>query len=358
MNRDESPIQYRTASPNPPVFSLIVPVTVEATDVDPAAVRPRLEALREGLEAVGRTLDERYEVLFVVDGRSEAIAQAVQGLMAYDTRIRLVMLSRPFGVEAALAAGQDHASGRAMLCFRTAEACDPSLAGELVRRWQQGGELCFAERPAGPAPTGRPLSPTRQRLVDLWAGPVRERPVAPPEPPAVLLDRRVAEALREMRARTPQAFVPVRNAGFRQEGVPWGAPATPPRRRPHTLRTSLSLGGRIDPFAAALGLAGTVLSGAAVVILLLNLLLWPLGAAGTAGAVLVLMLLLAGGLAVAVGYVAQRAAAPPPTFLPAELPSAVYIVSERYGFPEEEEEEVVDVPVARDEERNEITVWT
>lgn len=84
------------------------------------------------------------ELVCVDDGSSDDTAARVRKLAASDTRIQLVELSRNFGKEGAMAAGIDHARGRAVVIMDADLQHPPGFVLEMIRLWREGFEVVDA----------------------------------------------------------------------------------------------------------------------------------------------------------------------------------------------------------------------
>src|SRR6202167_4564702 len=66
------------------------------------------------LLAVLEQLPQKFEILYVDDGSSDATPDILREFQALDERIRVPRFSRNFGHQLAIAAGLEHASGDAV----------------------------------------------------------------------------------------------------------------------------------------------------------------------------------------------------------------------------------------------------
>ncbi len=121
----------------PPDLSVVVPVHDEQE-----AIAPFLAALGPVLAATG--LD--HEIIFVDDGSRDETVRAVELAAARDPAVKLVCLSRNFGKEAALTAGLEWASGRAVIPMDVDLQDPPELIADFVRLWRAGHDIVYAER--------------------------------------------------------------------------------------------------------------------------------------------------------------------------------------------------------------------
>lgn len=115
--------------PDHPEISIVVPVFEEGT----------------GLNAFARSVDEElakitssYEILFIDDGSADSTWDVLQGISAVLPRVRAIGLSRNFGKESAIAAGLDHARGKAIVVMDGDGQHPPSLLPLLVQPWRAG----------------------------------------------------------------------------------------------------------------------------------------------------------------------------------------------------------------------------
>ena len=156
-------------------FSLLCPVYNQAD---------RLGDSYERLKTVAEGLGERYEIIFVNDGSTDASLETIRQLAKRDGSIKYVDLSRRFGRPSAVMAGCDHAVGRAVIALDSgAVDCLP----QLVEKWQGGAEVVYT---AGRDPEG-----------GLWRR-IRRAGATQADPAeaagACLLDRKVVLAIRRL----------------------------------------------------------------------------------------------------------------------------------------------------------------
>ena len=121
-----------------PELSVIMPVHNEQENL------PELyRRLRQALAGVGS-----YELIFVDDASRDGSAGIIASLAATDPAVKLLRLSRNFGHQAAMAAGLDHARGRAVVLMDADLQDPPEVIGELLDAWRAGGEVVYAVRQA------------------------------------------------------------------------------------------------------------------------------------------------------------------------------------------------------------------
>ncbi|MBI1244757.1 MAG: glycosyltransferase [Alphaproteobacteria bacterium] len=199
--------------PAVPDLSVIVPVFNESAGL--AALFARLGAVLDGLNL-------KSEIICIDDGSRDATWDALKAARATDARIKLVRLSRNFGKDVALTAGLRRAAGRAIVMMDADLQHPPELIPEFVARWREGLDMVYAVRTTRNADTfvrrwaSRAFYRVFRHLTDIrmppGAGDFR------------LVDRRVADVLRDMpeRARFMKGLYAW--VGFRHGGVPFDPP--------------------------------------------------------------------------------------------------------------------------------------
>jgi glycosyltransferase involved in cell wall biosynthesis len=120
-------------------ISLIVPVKDEEAAVAPFV--SRVTEVLDGLPGVGS-----WEIIFIDDGSGDSTMPAIIVAHARDRRIRALSLSRNFGKEAALSAGLDHATGRAVIPMDVDLQDPPEVIGEMLVKWREGFEVVYGVR--------------------------------------------------------------------------------------------------------------------------------------------------------------------------------------------------------------------
>jgi polyisoprenyl-phosphate glycosyltransferase len=120
-----------------PDLSIIVPVFNEADNIREMARR---------LCAVLDKLNLRYEILFVDDGSQDETWAVISELGNRHGPITGLSFSRNFGKEIAIAAGLDHATGRAAVLMDADLQHPPELIETFVDYWRQGYKNVFGQR--------------------------------------------------------------------------------------------------------------------------------------------------------------------------------------------------------------------
>ncbi|HTY16904.1 MAG TPA: glycosyltransferase family 2 protein [Myxococcota bacterium] len=244
----------------------------------------------------GEALD--YELLFVNDASTDHSLAVLEAERASNPRIKIVTMSRRFGVAPCVMAGMELARGDAV-AYMDADLQDPpELLPELVARWREGAEVVYTVRTArrGESAAKRLITRAAYRLIRLASE--IELPIEAGD--FKLLSRRALDRLLELPERELYMRGLVAWVGFRQVAVPY---ERAPRAAGHSHFPLLRSWGPARSFAAALtsfshapllaflvlGAAGCALSlGALVAVALLRAagIAWPHGAGLVAFALL------------------------------------------------------------------------
>lgn len=120
-----------------PELSIIVPVFNEQN-----AIRPFLIEMTNALSG----MRESIEYVFVDDGSSDASVQEILDCMSGEMQVQLLVLSRNFGKDSALAAGLMHACGRAAIPIDVDLQDSPHVIPEMIKKWRAGAKVVNARR--------------------------------------------------------------------------------------------------------------------------------------------------------------------------------------------------------------------
>jgi glycosyltransferase involved in cell wall biosynthesis len=193
-----------------PELSIIVPVFNEARNL-----RPLLERLRPTLGACCAS----YEIVFVDDGSHDDTLDELRALHREDARLAALSFSRNFGKEIAIAAGLDHARGRAAVIMDADLQHPPEVIAQFVEKWREGYKNVYGRR------VDRDTDPKMRSfftrvfydLIDHFGD------VALPEGAGDfrLLDRQAVDALLKMRERARFNKGLYAWIGFKTIGVPF-----------------------------------------------------------------------------------------------------------------------------------------
>ncbi len=87
-----------------------------------------------------------YEIIFINDGSKDETLSILHDLVAQNTKIKFISLSRNFGKEAALTAGLDLALGEVVIPIDADLQDPPELIHDFLREWEKGFDVVVAKR--------------------------------------------------------------------------------------------------------------------------------------------------------------------------------------------------------------------
>ena len=118
-----------------PRISIVIPVFNEANS---------LGLLFDRLTPILRSLNQRYEIVFVNDGSADDTLRALLNYQPANPELRVIDLSRNFGKEAALTAGLAHCRGDCAITLDADLQDPPELIPQMIAKWGDGYETVVA----------------------------------------------------------------------------------------------------------------------------------------------------------------------------------------------------------------------
>lgn len=129
-------------------------------NIDVSAIVPvghrfdRTGSIAEEYLEVLKALDISFELIFVLDGEHESVAQQLLRLAETEESVRIIQLAKTFGESTALTAGFEHASGAALVTlpayYQVDSACLPKVLAGLddadmvvAARWPRAARSKF-----------------------------------------------------------------------------------------------------------------------------------------------------------------------------------------------------------------------
>ena len=188
-------------------FSVVIPVLNEEKTIPEMLAR---------LDPVIQRVGGHWEVIYVNDGSRDQSLEVLHNLRRRYSFLRVVDLSRNFGHQPAVAAGLDHASGRAVILMDGDLQDLPEALPQFIEKWREGYEVIYAIR------TKRKENAIKRAL---FAGFYRlQRSVSRISTPLdagnfSLLDSRVVDVIRGMPEKNRYLPGLRAYAGFRQVGI-------------------------------------------------------------------------------------------------------------------------------------------
>src|SRR3954447_1968276 len=118
-------------------LSVVIPVYNEGLGIG---------LLCERLTPILDRITPDWEIVFVDDGSRDETLAGIRAFSAVEPRIGAVSFSRNFGKEIAIAAGLDHARGRAVVIMDADLQHPPELIETFVARWREGYVMVYGQR--------------------------------------------------------------------------------------------------------------------------------------------------------------------------------------------------------------------
>ena len=217
------------ASEHGPLVSVVVPLRDEEETVD--ELHRRLVAALEGSGVA-------FEVILVDDGSSDATGDRIDDLAVDDDRVVVLHLSRNFGHQAAVSAGIDHASGRAVVLMDGDLQDPPEVVPQLVGVWRQGYDVVYGVRRHRKEGLLKRLG--YAGFYRLWNA-ISDLDIPLDSGDFCLMDRRVVDVIKYLPERMRfirglRSFV-----GFRQIGLPYERAAREAGSSKYSLRALFGL---------------------------------------------------------------------------------------------------------------------
>jgi hypothetical protein len=100
-------------------------------------LRPLFCAVARRMQGLGLA----WDIVFVDDGSDDGSPEVLRTLAAEDSRVRVVRLSRQFGLEAAVAAGLAHCDGAAAVVIDAALEHPAHMIPAMLAAWREGAKV-------------------------------------------------------------------------------------------------------------------------------------------------------------------------------------------------------------------------
>lgn len=193
-----------------PDISVVMPLFNESANLRPLA---------EALTPVLKNCDVTFEAIFVDDGSTDDSWETIRGICAADPRFRGLSFSRNFGKEIAIAAGLDHACGKAVIIMDADLQHPLTLIPIFIAKWREGYKNVFGQRMTRKTDPQLRNFLTRMfyRLLDKFG----DTPLPPGSCDFRLLDRQAVDALLKLRERARFNKGLYAWIGFKSCGVPF-----------------------------------------------------------------------------------------------------------------------------------------
>ena len=214
----------------PAELSIVVAVYNE----DPRNLLHLLERLWKAISPTGMS----YEVIFVNDGSGVKTSSALKQIAGEVDYVKLVMLSRNFGQQAAITAGFDHADGQAVVNIDSDLQDPPELIPQMLQKWREGFDVVYAMRSTRRDRFGKRLPAF---LFYRVLGAISSVEIPWDTGDFRLLDRKVVDALKSMPERTRFLRGMIPWLGYKQVGIPIDRDAREVGESTYTIKKLLML---------------------------------------------------------------------------------------------------------------------
>lgn len=170
------------------MISVVAPAYNESDNVD---------AFYSAVKTVLDDLTETWEIICVNDGSKDDTLARLVALNGKDNRVKVINLSRNFGKEVALTAGLDHAQGDAIVPIDFDLQDPPDLIPQMVAMWLEGNDVVYATRTQreGESALKKVTATAFYRVI----AKISHIEIPKDTGDFRLIDRRVLDALKEMR---------------------------------------------------------------------------------------------------------------------------------------------------------------
>ena len=105
-----------------------------------------LSELIQRLKAVLDKVIESYELIFIDDDSKDKSKEILRKYADKDDRIKIITMSRRFGVSQCVIAGMSNASGDAVIYMDTDLQDPPEIIPELLNKWRNGADVVHTVR--------------------------------------------------------------------------------------------------------------------------------------------------------------------------------------------------------------------
>jgi polyisoprenyl-phosphate glycosyltransferase len=164
-----------------------------------------------------RNVTDKYELIFINDASSDNSLVLLQSASREDPRIKVINMSRTFGVSQCALAGMAYSSGAAVITMDADLQDPPEVIPELVEKWKDGADVVYTVRKSRAGEPALKLKVTRWAYRVLRSTSNIDMPVESGD--FKLMSRRVVDAVLKLNEKDPFLRGLVRWVGFKQVPV-------------------------------------------------------------------------------------------------------------------------------------------
>lgn len=251
------------------------------------------------LSQVLSSLEEDYELIFVNDGSRDRTFELAREIQQKDARVVLVDFARNFGHQMAVSAGLEQARGDAVVIIDADLQDPPELIPRMVEMWKGGAEVVYGKRVSrqGESFFKKMTAFCYYRVLDALSG----WKIPKDTGDFRLMDRKVADVMRQMPEHNRFLRGMVAWVGFRQEPIEFVREERFAGVTKYPLKKMLKLAsdGIVSFSGKPFGImrwAGGALSAAGLILLVVLLILWAVTGSASGWPLAMGATLLVGGL--------------------------------------------------------------
>ncbi len=176
-----------------------------------------LHELHRRVQEVMDQTGEPWELVLVNDGSQDRTPEIMRELHDADLRVKIVDFARNFGHQIAATAGVDYARGDAVIIIDADLQDPPEVMLEMIDRWKEGYEVVYAVRAERKGETW--FKEFTAKLFYRIIYRITEVDIPLDTGDFRLMDRKVVEAMKQMRERNRFIRGMTSWVGFQQTGV-------------------------------------------------------------------------------------------------------------------------------------------
>jgi len=173
-----------------------------------------LKELVHRLAKVFEPITQDYELIFVNDASSDNSLDVLKTMSLEDSRIKVINMSRTFGVSQCALAGMAYASGQAVITMDADLQDPPEVIPELIDKWREGADVVYTVRKSRAGESRMKLKVTDWAYRILRLTSEIDMPIESGD--FKLMSRRVVNSLIRLNEKDPFLRGMVRWVGFKQ----------------------------------------------------------------------------------------------------------------------------------------------
>jgi glycosyltransferase involved in cell wall biosynthesis len=189
-------------------YSVVIPAFNE---------EPVIAETYKRLKKVMDEIGEPYELIFINDGSSDRTGEILDEIHRNDPNLKAIHFARNFGHEAATTAGLDYASGQGIVIIDADLQDPPELIPNMIDKWKQGFEVVYGKRKQRKGESA--FKKTTSAFFYRFLQRMTEINMPADVGDFRLIDRKVADALKNIREKNRYIRGIISWVGFRQTAI-------------------------------------------------------------------------------------------------------------------------------------------